>query len=65
MRQTMQITVWMAQAMIELKAKLADALDDDCADIADEVLRQYGMTHEENEYCIENYLSVAWTAVGC
>lgn len=52
----MNVTQQMIDAMIELKSRLADALDDDYSDIIDEVLGQYGMSDEENDYCQDNYL---------
>lgn len=53
----MTVTYTMQAAMIELKTRLADALDDDYSDIIDDVLSHCVFTEEEEDFVLENYLN--------
>ncbi len=52
----MNVTCEMMDAMEMLKARLADALDDDYSDVMDDVMCRFALTDAQSEYVEQNYL---------
>ena len=47
----------MINAMNELLVTLADTLDDDYSDVIAGIFERYELTHDEEEYCRDYYMS--------
>ena len=53
----MNVTPAMFDAMYRLAMVLSDTLDDDYPNVRDDILSEYEMTDEQNDYCANNYLT--------
>jgi hypothetical protein len=53
----MNVTQQMIDAMNELLVTLADTLDDDYSDVTSDIFERYELTHDEEEYCRDYYMS--------